>query len=148
AHFHWGMSPWAAYALVGAAIAYSSYRRGRVTLISSIFKPLFGSKDTDGPLGKLIDILALIAPLFGTAATLGASAVEIGEGVEIASAAGPATISTLAIIIAVLGIGFIISAGSGVARGIRCLSNINISRTRACFSCAFAVGQTLLLLTL
>ena len=52
-HFHWGLSPWAAYALVGAAIAYSSYRRGRVTLISSIFKPLFGSRDTDGPLGKL-----------------------------------------------------------------------------------------------
>lgn len=61
AHYHWGLSPWAAYALVGGAIAYSSYRRGRVPLISSIFKPLFSSRDTDGPLGKLIDVLALIA---------------------------------------------------------------------------------------
>lgn len=147
-HFHWDMSPWAAYALVGAAIAYSSYRRGRVTLISSIFKPLFGSQDTDGPLGKVIDILALIATLFGTAATLGISAVQIGEGVEIVSGAGPATNTTLIIIIAVLGIGFVISAVSGVARGIRYLSNINISLTLGFIVFCFIVGPTLLLLNL
>ena len=147
-HFHWGMSPWAAYALVGAAIAYSSYRRGRVTLISSIFKPLFGSKDTDGPLGKVIDILALIATLFGTAATLGVSAIQIGQGVEIVSGAGPATNTMLIIIIAVLGIGFIISAVSGVARGIRYLSNINISLTLGFIAFVFIVGPTLLLLNL
>ncbi|PQM75294.1 choline transporter [Corynebacterium sp. J010B-136] len=147
-HFHWGLSPWAAYALVGAAIAYSSYRRGRVTLISSIFKPLFGSRDTDGPLGKLIDILALIATLFGTAATLGVSAVQIGQGVEIVSGAGPATNTTLVIIIAILGIGFIFSAVSGVSRGIRYLSNINISLTLAFVVFVFIVGPTLLLLNL
>ncbi|OAH26158.1 choline transporter [Corynebacterium stationis] len=147
-HFHWGLSPWAAYALVGAAIAYSSYRRGRVTLISSIFKPLFGSRDTDGPLGKLIDILALIATLFGTAATLGVSAVQIGQGVEIVSGAGPATNTTLVIIIAVLGIGFIFSAVSGVSRGVRYLSNINISLTLALVVFVFVVGPTLLLLNL
>jgi choline/carnitine/betaine transport len=147
-HFHWGLSPWAAYALVGAAIAYSSYRRGRVTLISSIFKPLFGSRDTDGPLGKLIDILALIATLFGTAATLGVSAVQIGQGVEIVSGAGPATNTTLVIIIAVLGIGFIFSAVSGVSRGVRYLSNINISLTLAFVVFVFIVGPTLLLLNL
>ena len=147
-HFHWGLSPWAAYALVGAAIAYSSYRRGRVTLISSIFKPLFGSRDTDGPLGKLIDILALIATLFGTAATLGVSAVQIGQGVEIVSGAGPATNTTLVIIIAVLGIGFIFSAVSGVSRGVRYLSNINISLTLAFVVFVFIVGPTLLLVNL
>ena len=147
-HFHWGLSPWAAYALVGAAIAYSSYRRGRVTLISSIFKPLFGSRDTDGPLGKLIDILALIATLFGTAATLGVSAVQIGQGVEIVSGAGPATNTTLVIIIAILGIGFIFSAVSGVSRGVRYLSNINISLTLALVVFVFVVGPTLLLLNL
>mgnify|MGYP001301397776 FL=1 len=147
-HFHWGLSPWAAYALVGAAIAYSSYSRGRVTLIASIFKPLFGSRDTDGPLGKLIDILALIATLFGTAATLGVSAVQIGQGVEIVSGAGPATNTTLVIIIAILGIGFIFSAVSGVARGVRYLSNINISLTLALVVFVFIVGPTLLLLNL
>ena len=148
AHYHWGISPWAAYALVGAAIAYSSYRRGRVPLVSSIFKPLFGSRDTDGPVGKLIDVLALIATLFGTAATLGLSAIQIGEGVSIIRGAGPMTNTALMVIIAVLGCAFIISAVSGVARGVRYLSNINISLTLGLVLFVFLVGPTLLLLNL
>ncbi|HAT1250499.1 TPA: BCCT family transporter [Corynebacterium striatum] len=148
AHYHWGLSPWAAYALVGGAIAYSSYRRGRVPLISSIFKPLFGSRDTDGPLGKLIDVLALIATLFGTAATLGVSAIQIGEGVSIIRGAGPLTNSALIVIIAILGCGFIISAVSGVSRGVRYLSNINISLTLGLVVLVFLAGPTLLLLNL
>ena len=148
AHYHWGISPWAAYALVGAAIAYSSYRRGRVPLVSSIFKPLFGSRDTDGPVGKLIDVLALIATLFGTAATLGLSAIQIGEGVSIIRGAGPMTNTALIVIIAVLGCAFIISAVSGVARGVRYLSNINISLTLGLVLFVFLVGPTLLLLNL
>ena len=148
AHYHWGISPWAAYALVGAAIAYSSYRRGRVPLVSSIFKPLFGSRDTDGPVGKLIDVLALIATLFGTAATLGLSAIQIGEGVTIIRGAGSMTNTALIIIIAVLGCAFILSAVSGVARGVRYLSNINISLTLGLVIFVFLVGPTLLLLNL
>ncbi|MGV3283423.1 BCCT family transporter [Corynebacterium sp. 11254D000AR] len=147
-HFHWGISPWAMYSLVSAAIAYSSYRRGRVPLISSIFKPLFGSKDTDGPLGKVIDIMALIATLFGTAATLGVSAVQIGQGVEIISGAGPLPNRILLVIIAVLGVGFVISAVSGVSRGIRYLSNLNITLTLALVAFVFITGPTLLLLNL
>ncbi|EGT5594055.1 BCCT family transporter [Corynebacterium striatum] len=148
AHYHWGLSPWAAYALVGGAIAYSSYRRGRVPLISSIFKPLFSSRDTDGPLGKLIDVLALIATLFGTAATLGLSAIQMGEGVSIIRGAGPLTNSALIVIIAILGCGFIISAVSGVSRGVRYLSNINISLTLGLVVFVFLAGPTLLLLNL
>ncbi|OFR68958.1 BCCT family transporter [Corynebacterium sp. HMSC078H07] len=148
AHYHWGLSPWAAYALVGGAIAYSSYRRGRVPLVSSIFKPLFGSRDTDGPLGKLIDILALVATLFGTAATLGLSAIQIGQGVSIIRGTGPLTNTALIVVIAVLGCGFIISAVSGVARGVRYLSNFNISLTLGLVFFVFLVGPTLLLLNL
>ena len=148
AHFHWGLSPWAMYALVGGAIAYSSYRRGRVPLISSVFKPLFGSRSTDGPVGKVIDIMAIIATLFGTAATLGLSAVQIGQGVEIVSGAGPLTSNTLLIIIGVLSVGFIISAVSGVARGIRWLSNINISLTLGLVAFVFLLGPTLFLFNL
>lgn len=147
-HYHWGLSPWAAYALVGGAIAYSSYRRGRVPLVSSIFKPLFGSRDTDGPLGKAIDIMALVTTLFGTAATLGISALQIGQGVTIVSGAGPATNTTLIIIIALLGCAFVLSAVSGVARGIRYLSNINITLTLGFVVFVFVFGPTLLLLNL
>lgn len=148
AHFHWGIAPWAAYALVGGAIAYSSYRRGRVPLVSSVFKPLFGSRDTDGPVGKLIDIFALIATLFGTAATLGLSAIQIGEGITIISGVDQATNTMLIIIIALLSIGFIVSAVSGVSRGIRYLSNTNITITLGLILFAFITGPTLLLLNL
>ncbi|WP_165241750.1 BCCT family transporter [Corynebacterium lizhenjunii] len=147
-HYHWGLSPWAAYALVGGAIAYSSYRRGRVPLVSSIFKPLFGTRDTDGPVGKLIDIMALIATLFGTAATLGVSAIQISEGISIVRGAGPVTNTVLLVIIGILGCCFVVSAVSGVSRGVRYLSNVNITLTLGLIAFVFLTGPTLLLLNL
>lgn len=148
ANYHWGLHAWGAYAFVGAAIGYSCYRKGRVPLISSIFAPLFGSKGTDGALGKVIDILALIATLFGTATSLGLAAIQIGKGVEIVSGWGRLGNNVLIVIIAVLSVGFIISAVSGVSRGIRYLSNINITLTLAMVAFVFLAGPTLLLLNL
>lgn len=147
-HFHWGLSAWGLYALVGGALAYSTYRRGRVSLISSVFQPLFGTKQTDGVPGRIIDVIAIIATLFGTAATLGLSAMQIGQGVEIISGAGPLANNTVLVIIGVLSAGFIISAVSGVARGIRYLSNINITLTLALVLFVFVFGPTLFLLNL
>ena len=68
-YFHWGLNAWAIYALVGAAVAYGAYRRGRVPLISSIFAPLLGRRHSDGLPGRLIDMFAIVATLFGTAAS-------------------------------------------------------------------------------
>ena len=76
------------------------------------------------------------------------SAVQIGQGVEIISGAGPLTNNALLIIIAVLSVGFIVSAVSGVARGIRYLSNINITLTLALIAFVFIFGPTLFLLNL
>jgi len=92
--------------------------------------------------------MALIATLFGTAATLGLSAIQIGEGVSIIRGAGPMTNSALIIVIAVLGCAFIVSAVSGVARGVRYLSNFNITLTLGLIAFVFLVGPTLLLLNL
>src|SRR5690606_36454554 len=64
--FHWTVHPWAIYAVVGLAIAYSAFRRGRSQLISSVFWPLLGQRHTDGPLGKAIDVMAIFATLFGS----------------------------------------------------------------------------------
>ncbi len=147
-HFHWGLSIWALYALVGGALAYSTYRRGRASLISSVFRPLLGTKHAEGLVARVIDIMAIIATLFGTAATLGLSALQIGRGVEIISGAGPLANNTILMIIGVLGVGFIISAVSGVARGIRYLSNINISLTLGLVAFVFIFGPTLFLLNL
>ncbi|WP_436326717.1 BCCT family transporter [Brevibacterium sp. FAM 27836] len=147
-YFHWGFHAWAMYALVGGAIAYAAYRRGRSLLLSSIFVTLFGKRQTEGFAGKLVDIFAIVATLFGTAAALGIAAMQIGTGVSIVSGAGPMTNNMLVIIILVLTCGFIISAVSGVSRGIRYLSSINIVLTVGIVALVLFLGPTLFLFNL
>ncbi|MDN6519957.1 MAG: BCCT family transporter [Yaniella sp.] len=147
-YFHWGFHAWAMYALVGGAVAYVAYRRGRSLLMSSIFRRLFGARQTDGFAGRLVDSFAIIATLFGTAAALGIAALQIGEGVTIVAGVSEITNTVLAIIIAVLMVGFIVSAVSGVARGIRYLSNINIVFTIGIVALIFFLGPTLFLMNL
>ncbi|WP_139827640.1 BCCT family transporter [Nesterenkonia sp. PF2B19] len=146
-YYHWGVHAWAMYALVGGAVAYAAYRRGRVPLMSSIFRNLFGQSQTDGFAGKLIDIFAIIATLFGTAASLGIAAMQIGQGWTIVSG-NEVTNTLLILIIGILTVGFVLSAVSGVARGIRYLSNINIVLTIGIISLVFLLGPTLFLLNL
>ena len=147
-HFHWGLMIWALYAMVGGALAYSSYRRGRATLLSSVFKSLIGSDRSEGLAGSIIDMMAIIATLFGTAATLGLSAIQIGQGVQIVSGAGEVTNTVLIVIIGILTACFIVSAVSGVSRGIRYLSNLNITLTLGLILFVFLLGPTLFLLNL
>lgn len=144
--YHWGPQAWAFYALVGGAIAYGAFRRGRTPLISSIFAPLLGEGRTTGPLGRTIDIFSIIVTLFGTAASLGLGALQIGHGVEIVSGIGELGNGILIAAIAVLTACFIASAVSGVSKGIRALSNINAVVALLLAFFVFFVGPTLLIL--
>lgn len=146
--FHWGLHAWALYALVGAAVAYGAYRRGRVPLMSSIFTSLFGKRQTEGVPGRLIDMFAIVATLFGTAASLGIGALQVGRGVEIVSGIGKLPNAGLIIIIAILSAAFVASAVSGVGRGIRWLSNINMTLALTLATFIFVAGPTLFLLNL
>ncbi|MGO2111277.1 MAG: BCCT family transporter, partial [Pseudoclavibacter sp.] len=147
-YYHWGFHAWAIYALVGGAVAYAAYRRGRSLLMSSIFRALFGKRQTEGFAGKLIDIFAIVATLFGTAAALGIAAMQIGTGVSVVAGLDGISNTVLVIIIALLTVGFVISAVSGVARGIRYLSNINIILTLGVILIVLFLGPTLFLLNL
>ena len=147
-YYHWGFHAWAMYALVGGAVAYAAYRRGRTLLMSSIFERLFGKKHSEGWAGQLVDVFAIIATLFGTAAALGIAVLQIGEGFVIVSGASELTNTMMIGIIAVLSIGFVISAVSGVSRGIRYLSNTNIVLTIGFAGALFILGPTLFLLNL
>ncbi|MGD5691035.1 BCCT family transporter, partial [Xanthomonas citri pv. citri] len=120
--FHWTLHPWAIYAVVGLAIAYGVYRKGRLQLISAAFEPLLG-RHANGPAGKLIDILAIFATLFGSAASLGLGAIQISSGLQIVGGIGEVGNGVLVAIIAVLTVCFVLSAVSGVAKGIQWLSN-------------------------
>jgi choline/carnitine/betaine transport len=144
--YHWGPQAWSFYALIGGAIAYGAYRRGRTPLISSIFAPLLGESRTTGPIGKTIDIFAIIVTLFGTAASLGLGALQIGRGVELVTGLGDLGNGVLVGVIAVLTAAFIASAVSGVARGIRALSNINAVIALLLAFFVFFVGPTMLIL--
>ncbi|WP_433870762.1 BCCT family transporter [Saccharopolyspora sp. CA-218241] len=148
--FHWTLHPWAIYAVAGLAIAYSSFRRGRSQLISSVFRPLIGKRNAEGPIGRLIDILALFATLFGSAASLGIGTLQIRSGMEAAGWLDPDSASTtvLVLIIAVLTVCFIASAVSGVAKGIQWLSNINMVLAAVLAIFVFVVGPTILILNL
>jgi glycine betaine transporter len=123
-YFHWALHPWAIYAVVGLALAYFSFRRGLPTLISSAFHPLLGDR-IHGPIGKGIDILAIFATLFGSATSLGLGALQINSGLDFIWGVEPGD-GIAVTIIAVLTAAFVISAVSGVHRGIQWLSNTNM----------------------
>ncbi|MCI2264423.1 BCCT family transporter [Sediminivirga luteola] len=145
--FHWGPIAWAFYALVGGAVAYASYRKGRLPLMSALLEPIFG-KRTEGPLGAVVDILAILVTLFSVAISLGIGALQIGTGFEIVTGMGPlgnaATVGIIALLCAV----FVTSAVSGIKRGIRALSNINMVLAGLVGVFVLVTGPTVLLLNL
>ncbi|RCW47271.1 choline/carnitine/betaine transport [Halopolyspora algeriensis] len=146
--FHWTLHPWSIYAVVGLALAYSSYRRGRPQLLSSAFAPFFANQRSGGLGGKVIDTLAILATIFGTAASLGLGATQIRSGLQQVGWLGQAGSTTLVVIIALLIGAFVASAVSGVARGIQYLSNSNM--VLATFVAVFTLvtGPTVFILDL
>ena len=146
--FHWTLHPWAIYAVVGIAIAYGTFRKGRPQLISAAFTSLIGKRRADGPAGRVIDMLAIFATLFGSAASLGLGALQIGSGLEIVGGIGKVGNGVLVGVIAVLTAAFIASAISGVEKGIQWLSNINMVLAIALALFVFVVGPTVFMLDL
>ncbi|WP_181782450.1 BCCT family transporter [Pseudonocardia pini] len=146
--FHWTLHPWAIYAVVGLAIAYGTFRKGRSQLISAAFAPLLGTRRTEGGLGKAIDIFAIFATLFGSAASLGLGALQIGGGLDAVGWMDDPGTGILVAIIVVLTIAFIASAVSGVAKGIQLLSNVNMVLAAILAFVVFVVGPTVLILNL
>ncbi len=145
--FHWTLYPWAIYAVVGLAIAYGVYRKGRLQLISAAFEPLLG-RHAHGGWGKVIDMLAIFATLFGSAASLGLGALQIQSGLVIVGGLGKVGNGVLVGIIAVLTVAFVLSAVSGVAKGIQWLSNINMVLAIALALFVFVLGPTVFILNL
>ncbi|WP_427383225.1 BCCT family transporter [Janibacter sp. G56] len=146
--FHWSLHPWAIYAVVGVALAYGAFRKGRKLTISAAFTSLIGNRQADGPGGKVIDILAIFATLFGSATSLGLGALQIGSGLEIVGWIGTTGNRVLVGIITVLTICFIISAVSGVEKGIQWLSNTNMVLALVLAAFVFIVGPTIFILNL
>jgi glycine betaine transporter len=143
AFFHWGLHPWAIYAVVGLAVAYFSYRRGMTSLqISTVFRPLIGDR-VDGPIGKAIDVIAIIATLFGVAVSLGLGTLQIDAGLgEVFGL--PSGIALQLIIIAITAVAYMLSASTPINKGVNILSQTSMYIAFALLVYFIIVGPTLL----
>lgn len=139
---HWGFHPWANYSIIGLALAYFQFRKGKPALISSIFTPLIGEKGVNGPIGKLIDIFAVFATVAGVATSLGMGTLQINSGFEQVFGA-PNTKVTQIAIIAVITVIFIWTAVSGIDKGIKALGDINLVLAGGLLVLTFIVGPKL-----
>ena len=146
--FHWTLHPWAMYAVVGMAMGYGTYRMGRRQLLSDIFTPLFGKKVVNGAGGKIINMLAIFATLFGSAASLGLGAIQIASGLQANGAMAQPSAIIYVVIIAVLTCAFVASAVSGIERGIQWLSNINMVLAAILALLVFVAGPTIFILNM
>ena len=146
--FHWTLHPWAIYTLAGLAIGYGVFRKGRGLTISAVFEPLLGKRAVRGPVGKVIDMFAIFATLFGSATSLGLGALQISSGAQIVGWADGASNTLLVGIIVVLTICFILSAVSGVDKGIQYLSNTNMVLALILAVFVFVVGPTVFILNM
>ena len=121
---HWGIHGWVCYCVAGLAIAYTTYRLGRPLSVANSLYGVLGDK-TDGVWGKLVDFLAAFATIAGIATSLGMGLMSIRFGIN--HIFGVELGNTgLAIVMLVLIVGYTISAVSGLGRGIKWLSNINV----------------------
>lgn len=144
--FHWGFHAWAVYGVVALALAYSQFRKGEPGLLSKTLRPILGDR-VDGPIGTLIDVLAVFATVVGVAVSLGMGALQIAGGLHYLFNI-PNNIITQAIIIIVVTILFIMSAWSGLSKGIQYLSNLNIGLGTVLLIAALFIGPTILILNM
>ena len=145
-YFHWAFHPWAIYAIMGMALAYFTFRKGLPNLVSTAFYPLLGDR-VYGPIGKTIDILAVFATLFGSATSLGLGALQINQGLNaVFGIGGREAVGLAIVVIAVLTLAFILSAISGVHRGIQWIANTNMVLAVFLLLFLFVVGPTVFIL--
>ncbi|MRG85556.1 glycine betaine uptake BCCT transporter [Salinibacillus xinjiangensis] len=123
--FHWGLHPWAVYSVLALALAYFQFRKDSPGLVSSILEPIFGDK-MNGGWGTLVNFIAVFATIFGVATSLGLGAQQISGGIGFLFEDITKGFSLQLIIIIVVTVLFLISAMSGLDRGIKMLSNTNI----------------------
>ncbi len=154
--FHWGLHPWAIYVIVALSLAYFAYRRGLPLSIRSSLYPLIGDR-IYGPIGHAADILAIFGTVFGVATSLGLGVQQMATGLyELTGAEmfiqldaegnqAPNTAAML-VLIAIISAIATVSVVSGVGKGIRILSELNLWLSISILVFLLVFGPTLFLL--
>ncbi|MDK3074198.1 BCCT family transporter [Sedimentitalea sp. JM2-8] len=143
--FHWGLHPWAIYAIVALALALFTYNKGLPLTIRSAFYPIFGER-VWGWTGHVIDTLAVFATLFGLATSLGFGATQANAGLNELFGI-PVGSSTEVILITVITAVALVSVVRGLDGGVKVLSEINMGMAFLLLIFVLLVGPTVVLLT-
>lgn len=145
--FHWGFHPWAIYALVGLGLAFFSFNRGLPLTFRSVFYPILGER-IYGWWGHIIDIFTVIATLFGLVVSLGLGALQINRGLSFlgdeigAFPEIPFGVGTQMVLIIVITLIAVVSVALGLKKGIRRLSNLNLTLMMILLFSIFILGPT------
>ena len=142
--FHWGLHPWALYAVVALALAYFGFRRGMPLGFRSLMYPLFGDR-VNGPLGHTVDVIAVIGTLFGVATSLGFGVSQINAGLNDLFGIGVNETTQVVLIAAITGAATI-SVVTGLDKGIKLLSQWNLILAVGLLLFVFIAGPTIYLL--
>ncbi|MCG7624550.1 MULTISPECIES: BCCT family transporter [unclassified Epibacterium] len=144
--FHWGLHPWAIYAVVALALALFSYNKGLPLTIRSAFYPIFGDA-VWGWVGHVIDILAVFATLFGLATSLGFGATQANAGLNELFGIAVSSTTEVILISAITAIA-LVSVMRGLDGGVKVLSEINMGLAFLLLIFVLLVGPTVFLLSL
>jgi choline/glycine/proline betaine transport protein len=142
--FHWGFHAWGVYAVIALALAFAAFNRGQPLTIRAAFYPLLGSK-INGPIGHAIDIIAVLATMFGLATSLGLGVQQVNAGLTTLFDI-PSSTTTQIILITLITCIAIGSVVSGLDKGVRLLSEFNMCLAALLMLFVFAVGPTLFIL--
>ena len=143
--YHFGLHTWTIFALPSLAFAYFMYQRNLPPRVSSLFHPLLGDKGIHGPIGKAIDIIAIVGTLFGVAVSIALGTLQINAGLSAVLGIDQTTWSIIAIV-GVVTLLALCSVIAGLEKGIKVLSNLNILAAVALMLFVLVSGPTLHLL--
>jgi glycine betaine transporter len=142
AFFHWGISQWSVFAIVGLVMGFLQYRKKKDGLVSTALEPVTGSKPA---VKTTIDSFAVIATVMGIATSLGLGILQINGGLDAVFQTGT-SFYVQALIIVVIFIAYMISASTGLEKGIRYLSNLNLAIALIMMIFVFVAGPTVFIL--
>ena len=142
--FHWGLTPWAVYAIVGLALAFFTFNKGLPLTLRSTFYPLLGERVWGWP-GHCIDFLAVISTLFGLATSLGLGASQISSGLGYLFGVETGSLGKVLIICGITGLA-VVSVVRGLHGGVRLLSNLNMLLALVLLLFVIVAGPTLVIL--
>jgi len=142
---HWGLGAWSVYAVLGLSLAYFGFRHNLPMTVRSALYPLIGNR-IHGPIGNLVDILAIFGTMFGIATSLGLGVSQIATGLDRVFGTGD-SVGLQILLIAVITLAATISVVTGIDKGIRRLSEININLAALLLLFVAIAGPTLAIIT-